>query len=277
MSSRSITIDSWDDTKPWREERKKMTMADRLQDCFEAVQLVNSIFSYCKTNSPTTPKGDQYPINFSNNPLEKERFLELWKILQSAGLSPVIGGSIAAMSHSYGRATKDVDFNLPGDESTVKILQEIVKNRDFVSPNPIPVIDGKSGKNDIPVKFSSIKFKGLPVDIYYNTNFASQYAIQNQVPFRCFDTDLKVIPPESVCGFKIGVAKRTSKRYHKDAADVQAILAAVDDSLLQKIDDYVGMLIERVQGPNSEQMEIWRELVQIERNSRESHNRNDEN
>jgi len=244
--------------KPWREkERARLTMGERILDCFEASNLVWSLIV-----PPTSSDRNSDATTFfqRQNPVDEVRLLELYDLLEAEKLSPIIGGSLAAMVYSVGRVTNEVDINLVADRTKFETLRQLVqKNPNFTDVTPL--FDSTAGKKMVPVCHTHFKYKGLPIGIYFNSNFATQYAVENAVTVKVKDNSLKFIPPESVCGFKMANSKEKSLRFFKDQNDVAIILKMATVSDLQKINKYVEQAIDIVQGPNSAQLVTWRNLM----------------
>jgi hypothetical protein len=83
-----------------------------------------------------------------------------------------------------------------------------------------------------PVAMTTARYKGLPVDLFFNVNWATDYAVKVTLGDHLY----RFIPPESLCFFKIVSWKHDSKRRRKDEIDVLEILERVDSQKLASID-----------------------------------------
>jgi len=234
-------------------------------ECFGAANLVFSLIG-TPTKSSTT-NGEPGSFFTRQNPVDEERLRELWGLLEKEGLGPVLGGSLAAMTYSVGRITKDVDLNLAVNSTKFESLQQLYnQNPNFTDATPL--FNSTAGKNEIRVSHTHFKYKGLPIDIYFNSNFVTQYAIENAVTVPVKDYSLRCIPPESVCSFKMANARKKTLRFIKDQTDVLTILNMVPELEFKRINEYVEQVIYTVQGPDSPQLRTWKEVMDLARSIR---------
>lgn len=116
------------------------------------------------------------------------------------------------MAYSVGRATKDCDINIPLHENDYVRFADYLNIHSEVSTLKGLVVE-KIGEDQIPVAMTSIKYNNTPIDIFFNSNWMSNYAIENSRKFTILNQEFRFIPPESVCLFKFVSAEKKSLRY----------------------------------------------------------------
>jgi hypothetical protein len=103
----------------------------------------------------------------------------------------------------------------------------------------------------------------MKVDIFFNSNWATDYAIHQAREFGFHDGTLRVLPPESICFFKFINADDDllNLRAQKDMTDVAHILTYVKEEDLERIDNYVKKSLTRLESCEK-QLALWEKLFQ---------------
>lgn len=174
------------------------------------------------------------------------------------------------MSYSVGRATKDCDINIAINESDHAKFGEYLKLHPEVSAIK-DIVFGKIGENQVPVAMTSFKYNNTSIDIFFNSNWVSNYAIEHARKMEIIGQDFRFLPPESICLFKFANAKKKSIRYFhlvsllytlinfflkifivrfsQDKADVEKILYMTkSEEELNRIHDYVSQNLTKLRG-----------------------------
>lgn len=123
-------------------------------------------------------------------------------------------------------------------------------------------------KNGVVQGHTHFSFGSSNFDIFFNSNWATIYANEHCRKFPFADRLIRFVPPESICFFKFASVNPESNRYYKDKDDVQKILKAVSGSEFDRICQYVSENIVKLQGNNSNELNIWNEFVQREAKAR---------
>lgn len=210
-----------------RQLNESKSVEERITDCFDASRWL-TFFSTARPSDSPNDSTEKPWWNFGPAPIRQEDVVGAFEMLQkgsllsllsfqfithiSGGFSPVIGGSMAAMSYSVGRATKDCDINIALNETDYVKFAEFLKLHPQVTALKDLVV-GRIGEDQVPVAMTSFRYNNTSIDVFFNSNWASSYAIENSRKFNVQNQDFRFIPPESVCLFKFANAKKKFERY----------------------------------------------------------------
>eukprot|EP01088_Endostelium_zonatum_P019294 TRINITY_DN6599_c0_g1_i1.p1 TRINITY_DN6599_c0_g1~~TRINITY_DN6599_c0_g1_i1.p1 ORF type:complete len:285 (-),score=29.18 TRINITY_DN6599_c0_g1_i1:62-826(-) len=221
-----------------------MSMSSRFEEFYGACNMLLQFFQPDAENKIITNEQDANKkrtlLTQDKKPINPGDVISLYKILDGAGIYPVIGGSISGMTYSIPRATKDCDLNINLTVGSRSILDAIIKGRS----------DMRWGSNILTMKFpngnehnmSYLKYNESDFYIFFNDNFATRYAIKNcrvmEVEF-LDRMQVRVIPPESLCFFKASTLTPGKKRYLKDLMDLQNILTSLPKEEVEFVYSFV--------------------------------------
>lgn len=206
---------------------------------------------------------------FKGHPVELA--IEIFKFLQDRDIDCAIGGSIALSMYTTPRMTKDADINVDICVGQISEVCDMFKNAGHTLDEPIEWGGGSRVKPEYrneKMLSSLLKYKGLGVDLYFNTCRATQWAHQHARPLLFPQHPelgkVKFVSPECLAYFKLfGMQGKKWKRSYKDMADLEQ-LTALESFDFKMVDER----ITAVFGEKSHPLSVLRKLQQTQQDER---------
>ena len=202
-------------------------------------------------------KGEQNGNVFDPVELAKE----VSNILSAENVRCAVGGSLALYLYAPARMTKDVDFNVDADEHDFHHIERIFTRLGHSMTRAMPLSSTKvlPKHQHEKVYVSVLTFKGVRMDLFFNTCRATQMALDRST----IVSGLRFIAPESLAHFKLfsqcnceNVVRGEARRA-RDYADL-ALLATVKTLNFREVEENA----KEVWGEDSCQVKVWKRLCE---------------